>query len=300
MQDDPSLPVLSTSGLKWLGVGISGMVYPLDEQTVVKIAPKCDNDYASNESLQDLQIERSVYRHLGSHPRICRFISSVQRGIVLERFGEPLRKHLLELHKQRKTPSRNQALKWSIQVAEGVAYLHQKNIMQGDIGCHNILLKDDEIKLCDFGGSSIDGKPAEVGYECRSQRWDDTHENPSIQNELFALGSTIYEIWTTTRPYQDEPDEKVEQNYKCQCFPDVQTLPVAKVIQNCWHGTYHSANEVVAALESLQPERMRPYESTDANNRTMLATFASIITVFILAAWFEPGEVVATMRNSWF
>ena len=300
MQDDSSLPVLPTSGLEWLGMGVSGIVYSLDEHTVVKIAPTYDNEYATDESLQDLQTERSVYHHLESHPRICQYISSVQRGIILERFGEPLRKHLLELHKQKKAPSHSQALKWSRQVAEGVAYIHQKNIVQGDIGCHNILLKCDEIKLCDFGGSSIHGQPAIAGYECRSQRWDDTRENPSIQSELFALGSTIYEIWTTTRPYQDEPDEIVEQNYKCQCFPDVKTLPVAKIIKNCWHGTYHSANEVVAALESLQIEQMRPHESTNANSLTVLAAFASIITAFILAAWLQADTVATTFRESWF
>lgn len=151
MQDDPSLPVLPISGLKWLGIGISGIVYPLDEHTVVKIAPTYDNEYATNECLQDLLTERSVYQRLRSHPRICQYISSVRRGIVLERFGEPLRKHLLELHEQGKAPSHNQALKWSCQVVEGLAYLHQKGIVQGDVGCHNGLLKSGEIKLCDFG-----------------------------------------------------------------------------------------------------------------------------------------------------
>lgn len=130
MQDDPSLPVLPTSGLELVGIGVSGIVYSLDEHTVVKIAPTYDNEYATDGCLQDLQVERCVYQHLGSHPRICQYINSVQRGIILERFGEPLRTCLLELHKQDKTPARKQALKWSSQVAEGVAYLHQKGIVQ--------------------------------------------------------------------------------------------------------------------------------------------------------------------------
>ncbi|KAF2245204.1 kinase-like protein [Trematosphaeria pertusa] len=252
--DDLSLPVLQTSGLRWLGIGVSGIVYALDERTVAKIAPTYNNKYATNESLQDLFTERSVYQRLGSHPRICQHISSVQRGILLERFGESLRKHLQKLHEHGKTPSHNQALKWSCQVAEGIAYLHQKSIVQGDIGCHNILLKGDEVKICDFGGASIDGRPATAGYECRSQRCDGSCENPSIKSELFALGSTMYEIWTASRPYQNEPDDIVEENYKCRCFPDVGTLPVADIIEKCWHGTYNSADEVVADLTLLQTE----------------------------------------------
>ncbi|KAF2241447.1 kinase-like protein [Trematosphaeria pertusa] len=269
MQDDPSLPVLSTSGLHWLGVGISGIVYPLDERTVVKIAPTYDNQYATSSCLRDLLTERSVYQRLGCHPRICQYFSSVQRGILLERFGEPVRKHLRKLYKQGKTPSHKQALKWSCQVAEGIAYLHQKGVIQGDIGCHNALLKGNEIKICDFGGSSIDGEPARAGYECRSQRWDDD-ENPSIASELFALGSTIYEIWTTTRPYEDEPDDTVEDNYKHQCFPDVEALPVAKIIKKCWHGSYTSADEVVADLILLQTKPTNARAYSDADNRPFL------------------------------
>lgn len=229
-------------------------MYPLDERTVVKVAPIYDNEYATSECLRDLLTERSAYQRLGSHPRICRYISSVQRGIVLERFGEPLRKHLQNLRKQGKTPSHIQALKWPRQVAEGIAYLHTKGVVRGDVGCHKTLLKDGELKMCDFGGSSVDGKPATVGYECRSQRWDDAHENPSISSELFALGSTIYEIWTAARPYEDEPDELVEENYKHQCFPDLDTLPVAEIVRKCWHGTFSSADEVVADLTLLQDD----------------------------------------------
>jgi len=65
MQDDPTLPVVSTSGLRWIGAGVSGIVYPLDEDTVVKIAPTYDNEYATNECLQDLLIERSIYERRG-------------------------------------------------------------------------------------------------------------------------------------------------------------------------------------------------------------------------------------------
>ncbi|KIW76726.1 hypothetical protein Z517_09170 [Fonsecaea pedrosoi CBS 271.37] len=300
VEDDPALPAVSTSGLKWLGIGVSGIVYPLDEDTVVKVAPTWDSDYATNESLDDLQIERLVYQHLGTHPRICRYISSVHRGIVLERFGDPLRKRLVELHGRNESPSHTQALKWSTQAAEGLAYLHRKKVVQGDIGCHNILLKSDEVKLCDFGGSSIHGKPAKVGYECRSQRWDDTHENPSIRAELFALGSTIYEIWTTTRPFQDDPDDMVEEKYKCRRFPDVDALPVAGIIKGCWYGTYDSADEVVTALKSLQTERTVAPNFTNVNNWTIFATFTCVVTACTLALWLKPHAAVGTLRKNRF
>jgi len=189
-------------------------------------------------------------------------------------------------------------LKWTSQIAEGLAYIHRKGIVQGDAGCHNILLKHDEVKLCDFGGSSIHGEPAKAGYECRSQRWDSTFENPSIPNELFALGSTIYEIWTTTRPYQNEPDDMVEQNYKCLRFPDLGSLPVAETIHKCWHGTYTSADEVIMDLKSLEIELKETHKYTNVNYAAILAAFVSVMLAAILAAWLPPRFTVTTFLHS--
>lgn len=92
----------------------------------------------------------------------------------------------------------------------------------------------------------------------------------------------MYEIWTASRPYQNEPDDIVEENYKCRCFPDVGTLPVADIIEKCWHGTYNSADEVVADLTLLQTE---------------LAALVSIITTMILAAWFQLTSIVTSFPD---
>lgn len=43
MEEDPSLPDLSVRGLEWLGAGISGLVFALDDHTVLKKAPTSDN-----------------------------------------------------------------------------------------------------------------------------------------------------------------------------------------------------------------------------------------------------------------
>ncbi|KAF2459211.1 kinase-like domain-containing protein [Lineolata rhizophorae] len=209
IQDDPSLPVLSASGLRRIGIGTSGAVFALDEERAVKFAPVSYNDWTTDFHFKDLLIERSVYERLGSHPRICRYIGPVRRGIILERLGDAVRKRLMELRGQGRRVPYEQALKWSRQIAEGIAYVHRKGVIQGDIGCHNALLDGDDIKLCDFAGSSVDGKPPLAGYELRSQRWEENDQGISdalITSEIFALGSTIYEIWTTNRPYHDKPD----------------------------------------------------------------------------------------------
>ncbi|KMU92673.1 hypothetical protein CIHG_10488 [Coccidioides immitis H538.4] len=133
-----------------------------------------------------------------------------------------------------------------------------KYIRPGDIGCYNMLLDDeDNLKLCDFAGSSIDGSPTTVLHGTRSQLWVESeipsNDNapPTIACELFALGSAIHEIWTTRQPYEELEDNEVEKCYKQKQFPIID-LPVSEIIYKCWLEQYTAADEVVAELQQLQ------------------------------------------------
>lgn len=80
-------------------------------------------------------------------------------------------------------------------------------MLHGDISCNNTFLDDDlNVKVGDFAGSAIDDHPPLVCYET-------SHELPgediSTRTELFALGSTTYEVMTGSKPYQDLSDHEV-------------------------------------------------------------------------------------------
>lgn len=254
--EDAGLPPLQQKLSKILGIGVTGTVFAIDDETVVKVALLSGNTYYDNESLRDIRIEREIYDRLGNHPRICRYIGPVNRGMVLEKLGNSLRKCLLNFQKSGGSPASDQALDWSIQAAEAIAYIHSKNVIQGDIGCYNFLFdQNGDLKLCDFGGSSIDGRDLRVGYGVRSQLWIKSGKYdgaPSIACELFALGSTIYEIWTTRQPLEELSNKEVENRYKSHRFADLTNLPVATVIHKCWLEGYVSADDVVRDLEALR------------------------------------------------
>lgn len=249
-KDDPSLPVVPTVGLLRLGSGNTSTVYALDEHTAVKIAGYYGDFYPHYDCLGALQNERRVYQKIGPHPRICRYLYPVQRGIVLERFGEPLRKALQEFRSQNTTPAYRQALEWCIQIAEGVAHLHKRAVVQGDLGCHNILLKGDEIKIYDFGRSCIHDNSNVTCYQCQGPSIDQTYHLRLIHHELVRLGWTMHEIWTTLVI-------KLHGPY----LPDVSALPVGDIIESCWRGAYQSADEVVTALESLRSVSTTPHKT---------------------------------------
>lgn len=140
-----------------------------------------------------------------------------------------------------------------MQTAEGQAYIHSKGVLQADISGGNLLLdKNNDLVLCDFAGSSIDGSKSTVAHGTRFERpyknWD---MPPTVAEELFALGCIIYEIWTTRQPYEDEEESIVKQNFKEGRFPEVGHLRAGNIITACWNGSYNTASQVVEDLEQL-------------------------------------------------
>lgn len=130
--------------------------------------------------------------------------------------------------------------------------------------CSNVLL-DAELnaKLADFGGSSLDGSPLLVGVTA-------SHECPgstlSIEGDIFALGSTFYEIMTGQSPYATLSDEEIATSYAQSQFPDVSFMgPIGHVILNCWLGRYHVAEAVDAELNGTC-NSIHPIVNCIANN----------------------------------
>jgi len=99
-----------------------------------------------------------------------------------------------------------------------------------------------------FAGSAIDGLPPLICYET-------SHELPgediSIKTELFALGSTAYEIMTGSKPYQDLADHQILAAFAQGCYPDLQRVSAFKdVVAKCWRQSYMNVEEALIDVKS--------------------------------------------------
>jgi serine/threonine protein kinase len=88
-----------------------------------------------------------------------------------------------------------------------VDIIYSRSLLYGDISCDNVFLDDNlNVKLGDFAGSAVDDLPPLICYET-------SHELPGEdiprRTDLFALGSTTYEIMTGSEPYKKLPDHQV-------------------------------------------------------------------------------------------
>lgn len=104
-------------------------------------------------------------------------------------------------------------------------------------------------KLADFCGSSIDGSPLLV-------RVTASHRYPgpllSVQGDIFALGSILYEIMTGVIPYHKLSEKEIEVQYSKKDFPETKSLgSVGDIIMGCWQGQYDCIDSIVIDMEGM-------------------------------------------------
>ena len=134
--------VKAPKGAKLLAMGATGatFTYPDKPHQVSKL-PFRDQD-----CLDDFEIEKRIYRRLGTHPNIINCLQIDDEAIFLERAKHSC---IRLYYKDGGTAILEERIKWSRDLANVVQYLHDKNVRQGEIGGRNILLDvDRNIRIC--------------------------------------------------------------------------------------------------------------------------------------------------------
>jgi serine/threonine protein kinase len=154
---------------------------------------------------------------------------------------------------------------WSIQLAQALAYTHEKGIIHKNLSTTNVLLhKGDHainVVLADFGASqwlelNIFGDLVP----------DDPYRDPYLKEfgsprvDVFSLGITIYIIMTGHYPFHGRPapenddmfeyGKRVQNLYREGRFPDLSNVPFGNTIAGCCcERRFETAKDVVVALE---------------------------------------------------
>eukprot|EP01128_Nolandella_sp_AFSM9_P002457 TRINITY_DN1282_c0_g1_i1.p1 TRINITY_DN1282_c0_g1~~TRINITY_DN1282_c0_g1_i1.p1 ORF type:complete len:757 (-),score=147.87 TRINITY_DN1282_c0_g1_i1:137-2407(-) len=106
---------------------------------------------------------------------------------------------------------------YMMQVVDGVEYLHQNNIIHRDLKLDNLLIKDMQVKIADFGlsvqltrphelRSSVCGTPNYIAPEVLLKR------GHSFPVDVWALGVITFVLMTGRAPFET-PQKSVEQTY---------------------------------------------------------------------------------------
>ena len=140
---------------------------------------------------------------------------------------------------------------WAIQATEAVVLLHTYGIIHADIRPANMLLDTDlGLRIIDFAGSSVNGKDPLCLEETRFFLPRSIHMDTlcTVATDIFALGSSIYQIFTSHPPYHDLEAEEVQARFTDKVFPDLGDVPYQDVIRACWLGDLDSPQAVLHEL----------------------------------------------------
>lgn len=239
-----------------IGGGVSGIVELVDDCYAVK-TPWPGED--GLESQEDLRLEARVYariaERLGHHTRFVKAIAFDQDQLTLtmEYMANGTLREYLQSHARDIT--QHQRYLWAHAMAEGLDLLHTLAIVHCDFTPHNMLLDDKlELKVADFGCSSIDQSVSMAGTNARFYPSRPSWNTPVSQDDdLFALGSCIYEVLTGKAPFEDIPSAQTRTLVRLHQLPDLVGLQCRDVVRDCWLGRAKSTKLVLCrVIEQLR------------------------------------------------
>lgn len=133
-------------------------------------------------------------------------------------------------------------------------FIHEKDVIHSDLSARQFLVgKGCNIRLSDFGGSSLQGLEAIVMENASHFLPRDEDSPNTVQTDLFALGSTIYEILLGKKPFEGTEDEEIQSRFSQKIFPLLDGISDQQwkdVIQKCWLCEYDRASDIFEDLTS--------------------------------------------------
>lgn len=136
-----------------------------------------------------------------------------------------------------------------------MAFIHGKDVIHSDLGARQFLVdKYCNVKLTDFGGSSLQGSEAIVMENATHILPRDEDSPNTIQSDLFALGSTVYEIILSMKPYEGMEEDEVQRLFPEKVFPTLDEIGDPRwrnVIQKCSMCEYKRASDIFEDIPSV-------------------------------------------------
>ncbi|XWX02330.1 hypothetical protein V2A60_010367 [Cordyceps javanica] len=148
-------------------------------------------------------------------------------------------------------PSPELQLRWCLEMARALDYVHERRVLVADVASRNLLLDAGlSLKLCDFSEASL--LPSDTDMSVADDK------GYTAQVDVCLLGAVMYEVATGTRCaidlYKDnEPADGRAYWPAREDLPDTRGLALlGPVIDGCWTGRFPSAGHLARALGELR------------------------------------------------
>jgi serine/threonine protein kinase len=192
----------------------------LDADVVVKI-------FVSDASTASFTDEVQLWQQL-RHPNAIKLYGACDNGNLQLFVCEYASNGSLDEYMRSSNAERQRPWQYLYQAALGLEFLHERNIVHGDLRCRNILIGSDGfVKLANFGSSASSRKAASVNSTAMlkdSMRWQSPErlrgEETSFASDVYSLGMCIVEAVTDDTPWGNNRSDYMVNNFKRNWRPE--------------------------------------------------------------------------------
>ncbi|XP_067002399.1 tyrosine-protein kinase hopscotch [Anabrus simplex] len=225
-------------------------------------------------SLQDFEREISIMTKL-KHPNIVEIKGVIQEpetSLVMEFVQHGSLQSYLKIH--RETLEQQHLLKFALDVARGMEYLGQQNIVHRDLAARNILVANEHhVKISDFGLAQFMGNNGYYILKTSRELPIKWYAPESLRDgkfspcsDVWSYGVTLYEMFSFGEDpclpayNNDEHDqskllEAIERGARLPCPATCPQMIYVRLMCPCWQAKTHerpSFTELCREIEELR------------------------------------------------
>ena len=300
-----------------LARGGMGEVYrATDTQLAREVAIKVLPQHLGQDDVAKKRFERESKAVAAlNHPNILSIYDSGAEGDLAFAVTELLEGETLRSRMRHAPMPCNKALEIAVAVADGLAAAHSKGIIHRDLKPENIFLTSDgRVKILDFGLAHSESRKSdiELSEEVTASKLTSPGtvmgtvpymspeqvrgESVDSRSDLFALGSTLYEMITGHRAFPGNNSAEISASILKDEPPQLTGIPESaqRIVQRCLEKNpelrFHSAHDLAFALRDVLSPADKGTSPEIPKRRRWPAVAAVIVGIIaVLIIWKMNG-----------